>query len=90
MEEKHIQQPNNKLFQVLLFEELSDRTFILSGESPIFNDGDMAMNAYAETSNPAPQIILASTLTELEIARMQMIKNMSDINYLENNVSPYL
>lgn len=84
------QRPKNRLYQVLFFEENSDKTFDLTGESPIYSDSYVAMNTYAETPNPASQLIEASSMTELEVSRMQMIKNMSDKKYLDEFVFPYL
>lgn len=55
-----------------------------------FTDGTAALNAYADTQNPASQLIDAETEEELICNMEDMLVNYSDEQWLENNLYPYM
>ena len=55
-----------------------------------FNNGTEALNAYANTPNPASQLIDARSKNELFDAAVRMNENMKDEKWLNENLYPYL
>lgn len=55
-----------------------------------YTNGVSALNAYANTPNPASQLIDASTIEELENKMEEMLQNFKDDKWLENNLYPYM
>lgn len=55
-----------------------------------FNDGTSALDFYANTPNPASQLIDATSEEELESKMNDMIHNFQNENWLEENLYPYL
>ena len=55
-----------------------------------YTDGTSALNAYANTPNPASQIVDGKTPEELARNMEEMLVNYSDEKWLEENLYPYL
>ena len=55
-----------------------------------YKDGLSALNAYANTPNPASQLIDARTVEELEIKMEEMSQHFKDNKWLEENLYPYM
>ena len=55
-----------------------------------FNNGTDALNAYANTPNPASQLVDGATPEELLNEMATMLNNFSDEKWLETELYPYL
>ena len=55
-----------------------------------FNNGMSALNAYANTPNPASQLVDAKNVEELQIKMEETIQNFKDNKWLEENLYPYM
>lgn len=55
-----------------------------------FSNGVEALNAYANTPNPASQLVDAMTKKELIANCLKMNEDMKDLNWLNKNLYPYL
>lgn len=55
-----------------------------------FTKGIDALNTYANTQNPASQIIDGETKEELANNMEEMMQNFSNIDWLNENLYPYL
>lgn len=53
-------------------------------------DGQLALNVYANTPCPASQLIEAQSREELEAKKKQMIDNFKNKEWLDKNLYPYL
>lgn len=55
-----------------------------------YKDGLSALNAYANTPNPASQLVDAETPEKLEQTMLEMVEHFKDEKWLEENLYPYL
>lgn len=55
-----------------------------------FDDGLSALDSYANFPNPASQLIDATSKEELIAAAIDMNNKMKDINWLNENLYPYM
>ena len=55
-----------------------------------FTNGMLALEAYANTPNPASQLIDAKTKEGLKLSALETIQDMKDEKWLNENLYPYL
>lgn len=55
-----------------------------------FTNGMQALEAYANTPNPASQLIDAKTKEGLKLSALETIQDMKDEKWLNENLYPYL
>ena len=55
-----------------------------------FTNGTRALEAYANTPNPASQLIDAKTKEGLKLSALETIQDMKDEKWLNENLYPYL
>ena len=55
-----------------------------------FTNGTQALEAYANTPNPASQLIDAKTKEGLKLSALETIQDMKDEKWLNENLYPYL
>ena len=55
-----------------------------------FTNGMLALEAYANTPNPASQLIDAKTKEGLKLSALETIQDMKDEKWLNDNLYPYL
>ena len=55
-----------------------------------FNNGTMALEAYANTPNPASQLIDAKTKEGLKLSALETIQDKKKKKWLDENLYPYL
>ena len=88
---------NSKYFAVLLFytageindTELPPHVYLCTNIVK-FNNGEKALNYYANTPCPASQLIDAESEEELNIKCKEMCINMQNEDWLNENLFPYL
>lgn len=78
-----------KLGRVLFFERNSLGTFDCIGTSSVLPFG-VALDVYANTPNPASQLVEGSDVQEIISESNKMVNNMKDLDYVEEHVDPYL
>lgn len=89
-------QPRRKYWALMLFNtevELgisnTPNKWVNTGNA-FFTNGTAALNAYANTPNPASQLIDGETPEELANNMEEMLAHFSDEKWLEEELYPYL
>jgi len=80
----------NRLSMVMFFNRNEQGTFDCVGRTKIIKQPFIALEIYANTPNPASQLIEGETEEELLKAADKMEDDMHDLEYLAKNVEPYL
>lgn len=84
------QTDSNRLSVVMFFERNENHTFDCIGRTAVIEEPWKALEIYANTPNPASQIVEAYSIQEL-LAQIEIMKlNMLDKAYLDKNVEPFL
>lgn len=78
-----------KVSKVLFYERNEKHTFDLMGDTGILTPGQ-AMYVYANVPNPASQLIEAEDEVQLQVKVLKNIENMSNFDWVEKNIDPYL
>lgn len=78
-----------KYNKVLFFERNQEGTFTLSNQTEVLTSFE-ALQVYANTKNPASQLVGADDITSLVVKVGKVIDNMSNLEYVEKSVNPYL
>lgn len=81
---------NNKYSSVLFFRRNVKRTYDFIGRTPICKEYWKSMQIYANTPNPASQIVSAPTISALRDAIIQAVNNMKDPAWVLENIEPYI
>lgn len=68
----------------------NDDSKYINTANQYFTDGALALDYYANTKNPASQLITAKTLESLIKQMNQMIQNYNNQQWLNKNLLPYL
>ena len=80
----------SKLARVLFYMENEDhQTFTRIGISPVVSPA-IALEIYANTPNPASQMIQADNITQLWVEVLDMDNKMADPKYTKEYIWPYL
>ena len=81
----------SKYAQVLFYEEDDEScsTFHLTGSSVITSYG-RALDLYANTPNPASQLIEGNTIKEVLTKTHENINNMANPEWVAKNITPYI
>ena len=78
-----------KFGRVLFFERNSLGTFDCVGSSSVLPFGT-ALDVYANTPNPASQLVEGNDVETIINESKKMVENMKDQDYVEHYVDPYL
>lgn len=90
--------PNHKgkYYALMLFETELERgissnpnKWVNTGNA-VFTNGTQALNAYANTPNPASQLIDATSPEELATEMLKMADNFQNEKWLNESLYPYL
>ena len=87
---------NGKHFLLMLFETEIDLGISSNPNrwecicTRYFTNGMQALEAYANTPNPASQLIDAKTKEGLKLSALETIQDMKDEKWLDENLYPYL
>lgn len=87
---------NGKHFLLMLFETEIDLGISSNPNrwecirARYFTNGMQALEAYANTPNPASQLIDAKTKEGLKLSALETIQDMKDEKWLDENLYPYL
>ena len=89
-------EPGKKRFALMLFE--TELNLGISNQpnkwvnfaNRFYSKGIDALEAYANTPNPASQLVDGETPEELEQAILEMAEHYKDEKWLEENLYPYL
>ena len=82
---------NSKNFSVVLFFlSNDDGTYRFAGNSRVSTNYQVSLDIYANTPNPASQILGADTLRNLLLEVQEMKANMANRQYVDENVDPYI
>ena len=74
---------------VIFFERNNDGTFDSVGQTLPLRYMD-ALNVYANTPNPASQLVGGDTKEEAIEQAKEMVKKMHNLDYVQEYVDPYL
>lgn len=74
---------------VIFFNRNKDGTFDRVGQTPPMKYFD-ALNVYANTPNPASQLVGGDTKEEAMEQANEMVKKMHNLDYVQEYVDPYL
>ena len=74
---------------VIFFERNEEGTFDKTGQTPPMSYF-IALQVYANTPNPASQLVGGDTAEEVIEEADMMVKNMHDLDYVQEYVDPYL
>lgn len=80
---------SNKLGAVVFFSRNEQGTFTSIGHTQVMPHFD-ALNVYANTPNPASQMVEGNTVEEVEKGVQSIINQMACPKYVEEYVDPYL
>lgn len=78
-----------KYNKVLFFERNQEGTFTLSKQSEVLSFFE-ALRVYADSENPATQLVEADDITSLVVKVDKLIDDMKNLEYVEKHVNPYL
>lgn len=82
---------NSKNFSVVLFFlRNDDGTYYFAGRSRMSTNYQVSLDIYANTPNPASQILGSDTLRNLVLDVREMKANMANRQYVAENVDPYI
>ena len=81
---------SRKFSVVLFFLRNDDGTYRFAGNSRVTTNYRISLDIYANTPNPASQILEAATLRELVLDVQEMKANMANRQYVAENVDPFI
>ena len=81
---------SRKFSVVLFFLRNDDGTYRFAGRSRVSTNYQVSLDIYANTPNPASQILEAATLRELVLDVQEMKANMANRQYVAENVDPFI
>lgn len=81
---------SRKFSVVLFFLRNDDGTYRFAGNSRVTTNYRISLDIYANTHNPASQILEAATLRELVLDVQEIKANMANRQYVAENVDPFI